>query len=168
MKSVDWKRQTSPEVKTAMVEQEIWIIGTDPPCPRCGRLTEMVKDIVSSAGLQADVRHLAYDCREARDFAAGLGLEPGTAKDVAQRIEVDVDWEKVFSMTALPLAQASGCCGEQAFAPWSPELDEALKPCQEKAAGAGILMTPVLIVDGVLKHSGSVPSVEQIRSWIME
>ena len=67
-----------------MTTEENWIIGTEPPCPRCDYLTRMVKDIVTTAGTAASVRHLAYICNAARQFAASLGLQPGTAKDVAR------------------------------------------------------------------------------------
>jgi hypothetical protein len=30
----------------------------------------------------------------------------------------------------------------------------------------GVLMTPALVVDGVLKAAGKVPKVEEIQDWI--
>jgi protein-disulfide isomerase len=30
----------------------------------------------------------------------------------------------------------------------------------------GVLMTPALVVDGVVKISGKVPKVEEIKGWI--
>jgi hypothetical protein len=59
-----------------MATEEIWIIGTEPPCPRCVYLTRVVKDIVTTAGVPASVRHLAYICNAARRFAASLELQP--------------------------------------------------------------------------------------------
>lgn len=35
-----------------------------------------------------------------------------------------------------------------------------------KIAGYGVLMTPALVVDGVVKVSGKVPKVEEIKGWI--
>ncbi|MEJ2478143.1 MAG: hypothetical protein P8Y40_11720 [Desulfobacterales bacterium] len=81
-----------------MATEEIWIIGTEPPCPRCVYLTRVVKDIVTTAGVPASVRHLAYTCDEARQFAASLGLQPGTAKDVARIAAVDVDWKRIHAL----------------------------------------------------------------------
>jgi hypothetical protein len=62
-----------------MHAQEIWIIGTERPCPRCDYLTRMVRDVVSELGMQAPVRHLGYIWKAARRFAAGCCLGPGTA-----------------------------------------------------------------------------------------
>jgi len=45
-------------------------------------------------------------------------------------------------------------------------MDEALRTCQEQAESVGILMTPIMVVEGEVKHHGSVPSVEQIRLWL--
>jgi hypothetical protein len=150
-----------------MTDREIWVIGTEPPCPRCGHLTRMVQEIVAENGLDVRVRHLAYTDDAAADFAATLGLIPGTAKDVAKKTTVDVDWERVFSLVTPPPEPAPNmCCGDDT-APWTPELDEALRPCREKAVEAGILMTPVLVVAGEMKHSGSVPEREQVRDWIV-
>ncbi len=149
-----------------MADREIWVIGTEPPCPRCGRLTQMVHEIVAQTGVDVRVRHLAYTDSQAAAFAASLGLSPGTAKDVAKKVTVDVNWEKVYSLVAPPPEPAENiCCGNDS-APWTPELDDALRPCQEKAVEAGVLMTPVLVVDGQLQHSGSVPDMDRVREWI--
>jgi hypothetical protein len=59
-----------------MTTEENWIIEAEPPCPRCDYLTRMVKDIVTTAGVPASVRHLAYICNAARRFAASLELQP--------------------------------------------------------------------------------------------
>jgi hypothetical protein len=49
---------------------------------------------------------------------------------------------------------------------WSPKMDELLRPYQLKAESVGMLMTPILVVFGEMKHHGSVPSIEQIKSWL--
>jgi hypothetical protein len=81
-----------------MNAQEIWIIGTEPPCPRCDYLTRMVQDVVRDLGLTVSVRHMSYTGEEARRFAAACGLEPGTAKDDARKAAVDIDWDKVHAL----------------------------------------------------------------------
>jgi hypothetical protein len=150
--------------------EEIWIIGTDPPCPRCGYLTKMTHQVINELGLSLRVRHLAFTDPEAREFASSLGLTPGTAKDVAKLISVNVDWERVYELTtpqegSEKQVDVQTCCGPEAVG-WTPELDEILRPCEEAAVGAGILMTPVLVVAGELKHKGSVPRAERVQSWI--
>jgi small redox-active disulfide protein 2 len=36
----------------------------------------------------------------------------------------------------------------------------------QKIMGYGVLSTPALVVDGVVKVTGKVPKVEQIKEWI--
>ena len=149
-----------------MVSKEVLIIGTEPPCPRCDYLTQMVKDIVSTLGIQADVRHLAYTDHEAKRFGESLGLQPGTAKDVARIASVDVNWDQVYTLIDTDNGESS-CCST-AGGKWSPALDLALRPCEQMAHKVGILMTPVLIMGGQLLHQGSVPDRETVIHWIKE
>lgn len=51
---------------------------------------------------------------------------------------------------------------------WTFELDEVLRPFENQARVAGIMMTPVLIINGELKHQGSVPSLSKINEWLFE
>jgi protein-disulfide isomerase len=155
-----------------MENEAIWIIGTDPPCPRCDYLTRMVQDIVATEEVAAPVRHVAYTEERAKQFAASLGLEPGTAKDVARKAAVPMDWDRVYALiedagTGAAADREPECC-PTAAAKWSPQLDEALRPCQQAAPKAGILMTPVLVVAGRLVHQGSVPERDRVASWIRE
>jgi hypothetical protein len=155
-----------------MDAQEIWIIGTEPPCPRCDYLTRMVKDVVSDLGLPVSVRHLNYKGEEARRFATTYGLEPGTAKDVARKLSIGVDWGKVHAIIGdLDHADSASCkesCCSTIASRWSPELDELLRPCETKSHDAGIMMTPVLVVGGRCVHQGSVPSRGQVEQWTSE
>ena len=147
-----------------MVSKKILIIGTEPPCPRCDYLTQMVKDIVSTLRIQADVRHLAYTDQEAKQFGESIGLQPGTAKDVARIASVDVNWNRVHTLIDTNNSESS-CCST-AGAKWSPALDQALRPCEQMAHKAGIMMTPVLIMGGQLLHQGSVPDRDTVMHWI--
>lgn len=149
-----------------MTPGEIWIIGTEPPCPRCDYLTRMVKDIVAASGVPATVRHLSYTSEEARRFGSSLGLEPGTAKDVARKTGVEVDWDRIHTLID-GNDRESTCCATAANQ-WSPALDEALRPCECVAPNAGILMTPALVVGGRLIHQGSVPDRQKVRGWIQD
>jgi hypothetical protein len=156
-----------------MNEQEIWVIGTEPPCPRCGYLSGMVKDVLSDLQLPVSVRHLGYTDKEARQFAATYGLEPGTAKDVACKAAVDIDWEKVHALIDVPdsagnISPKESCCPTTIGARWSSELDELLRPCEIKSRDAGIMMTPVLVVGGRCVHQGSVPAREQVVRWVKD
>jgi hypothetical protein len=154
-----------------MQQNEIWVIGTDPPCPRCDYLTRMVNDlVVNELHLPVKLKHIAYTSSEAKKFAASLGLEPGTAKDVAGLVETGINWDKVHRLIDVPpnssMKDSQCSCCQSVGAKWTPELDEALRPCQMKAVEVGIMMTPVLVIAGELKHQGSVPTREQVRMWI--
>lgn len=153
-----------------MHRDEILVIGTEPPCPRCDYLTRMVQDIVNTMGLTRTVRHFDYTSDEAHRIAAEFSLVPGTAKDVARIAGLAIDWNTVQELIANPGERSDAlsekkCCAITA-AQWSPALDEALSPCERKARESGILMTPILIVNGRLVHQGSVPSREQTENWI--
>jgi Thioredoxin domain len=50
---------------------------------------------------------------------------------------------------------------------WTPELDALLDPCREAADSLGFYMTPILVVNGIVKHHGSVSTVEQIGEWLV-
>jgi small redox-active disulfide protein 2 len=118
------------------------------------------------------VRHLSYTGEEARRFAAASGLEPGTAKDVARKASVDIDWKKVYDLIEVPgskdgASRDESCCPTMA-ARWSPELDDLLRPCEIRAREAGIMMTPVLVIGGRCVHQGSVPGREQVVQWVKD
>ena len=150
-------------------ENEVWIIGTDPPCPRCHHLTNMVHDLVNELDLSIRVRHLSFTDKDAVEFAGAMDLVPGTAKAVAQKGQIDMDWQQIHALVGIPEKALEGkeepvCC--PAVAQWTPELDELLRPCQEQALSLGIMMTPVLVISGRVHHQGSVPSREQTKTWL--
>lgn len=153
-----------------MSTEEIWIIGTDPPCPRCDYLNQMVVDIVNDLYLPVSVRHIGYTSTEAHQLAKTKGLVPGTAKDVSKKLGITMDWPAIYKMidTAVltePGSRQFQCCPSVA-AKWTPELDEALRPCEVQAMEAGIMMTPVLVINGKPVHQGCVPDASQTRNWI--
>ncbi|EFK05256.1 putative redox-active disulfide protein 2 [delta proteobacterium NaphS2] len=152
-------------------ENEIWVIGTEPPCPRCHHLSAMVHELASELGLSIRIRHLAYTEAEAMTFATEMRLEPGTAKDVARKGDISIDWSRVYQLAKVPPqaveeAPEDVCC--PSVAPWTPELDEILRPCEERALDLGIMMTPVLVLSGRIFHQGSVPSKEKTRDWLIQ
>jgi hypothetical protein len=117
--------------------------------------------------LSVNVRHLVYSDSEARKFAESIGKDTGTAKHVADKAGVDVDWDHVHEVIKDPPSRPEDFDEIDGIArQWSPEMDEELRPCQERADSVGILMTPILVVNGEVKHHGSVPSLEQLRSWL--
>jgi len=151
---------------------EAWVIGLEPPCPRCAYLTGLVHDLVGQLGLLCRVRHLDIGKPEARAVAESKGLKLGTAKDVARICGLSVDWDEIARRIAGKPAGAQepaacGCGGSPADR-WSPEFDEILRPCELRAEEAGIMMTPILVVDGVVRHRGSVPDRARVAQWLRD
>jgi hypothetical protein len=144
----------------------ILIIGTQPPCPRCKLLTKVVTVKVKELGINAEVKHLAYTDTEAKEFAEKLGLEPGTASLVAKRMNVEIDNSKKIVPNLNTEFNVE--YEDYSYTNWSYELDEHLRLYENKAKEVGILMTPSLIINGKLKHSGSVPRLAQIEEWLLD
>ena len=146
---------------------EVWIIGVDPPCPRCDLTSQRAERLVKEIGSSVKVRNLVYSDLEAREFAKSIGKELGTAKDVARKAGVKIETTHLSAIYKNPPSKPEDIdIIDGPARRWSPEFDEALRPCQERAESVGLLMTPIVIVDGEVKHHGSVPTVEQLRSWI--
>ena len=132
---------------------EVAVIGTDPPCLRCNLLVQRVYEVADENRLLVNIRRLPFQSAEAKILAEEFQKKMGSAKDVARHGSVEVDWGRVAGLMQQP---------------WSPALDEELRPCQELADKIQILMTPVLIVNGRLKHHGSVPDPDRILAWLKE
>ncbi|MBD3317445.1 MAG: hypothetical protein GF344_16775 [Chitinivibrionales bacterium] len=146
-----------------MAPIEIIIIGTKPPCPRCALMGALVTDYVRRNAVDATINHIGFDSSEARSIASTLGLETGTAKHVAAGLNMNVDWNAVYGLIANPPPRVHPVdTTDETARKWSPELDESLKCCQDRAREAGILMTPVLVVNGEVRHEGDVPSLEDL------
>jgi protein-disulfide isomerase len=132
---------------------EVIVIGSEPPCIRCSRLVQLVNEASEEIGLPVRVKSMGFQSPEAQGLAANWQRELGTARDVARKGAADVDWGLVAGLMKKE---------------WSPDLDRELRPCQELADKIQILMTPVLIVNGKLKHHGSVPAQARIQAWLEE
>ena len=87
------------------MENEIWIIGVDPPCPRCDLTRQRAERLAKEMGTSLNVRHLIYSDSEARAFGESIGKELGTAKDVAQKAGVEIDWNHVAEVHKDPPSQ---------------------------------------------------------------
>jgi len=147
---------------------KIIIIGTQPPCARCQILTNVVSAKVIELGINAEVKHLSYSDEESKTLARTLGLETGTAKDVAKRIGVEIIIEKISGIIRNDLLVENSEYQDYNNCNWSFELDEFLKPFENRALESGILMTPVLIINRQIKSSGSIPRIDKIKEWLGE
>lgn len=149
------------------MSKEVWIIGVASPCPRCDLLRQRVERLMKEAETSVGIKKIVYTEPEAVEFAASIGKVPGTSMDIAQRAGIKIDWKRYASVLKNPPSHPEDIDVIDGPArQWSPELDEILRPFQEKAGSVGVLMTPIVVVDGEVKHHGSVPTIEQIRSWL--
>jgi len=127
---------------------EILIIGTEPPCVRCGRVFELVREVADEMeGEGVMVRKISYESEEAKHYG-----KVGTAHDIAEWASVPIDIDKLTKMAGV----------------WSEELEKELMPYKDKAEALGYLMTPVLAINGRLKVIGVVPSKNEIRELIRQ
>jgi hypothetical protein len=123
---------------------KITVIGVVPPCPRCQRIYDLALEAAEELGMPVEMKKLAYDMDEAQKYG-----KVGTAHDVAEWAEMEIDWSRIRSIVT------EG---------WSKELDEVMMPCARKAEEQGWLMTPVLILDGKVAFMGYVPEKEDIKA----
>lgn len=156
------------QIITNSIMHSITIIGVDPPCPRCKLLGNVIDAKVKEMKINAVVKHWVYTDAEAKEFAQSIGLTTGTAKDVARALNEVIDSSRLSAIINNKSLAMNTEFGEYNNCNWSPDLDEFLSPFQLQAKECGILMTPILIVNGEVKHQGSVPSLSMINKWLSE
>ena len=143
---------------------EVLVIGTSPPCPRCDLLLRRVEEVEAESKLDLAVSHRSFGEPEVVALGEKLGRRIGTAKQVAEVSGIPMRWHQITDLIARS-KKTAGAKAAPADA-WTPELDALLEPCQNAADSVGYFMTPILVVDGEVKHHGSVPTKEQIRGWL--
>ncbi len=146
----------------------IVVVGTHPPCSRCRLLSNVVAAVAAEFGLDASVKHLSYTSEEARGYAIRNGLVPGTAKDVSMATGIEIDHNALADFLSASAPDDGGEFGKYNDCGWTIGLDEMLRPLEKIAKEAGIMMTPALIINGTIKHQGSMPALPEIRKWLME
>ena len=150
---------------------EIIVIGTIPPCPRCKLLTDIVTEKAKVLESIVNIRHISYTSEEAAKLAERAGLKPGTAKDVAKITGEDINLEKMPKASELPESDYIKNLEPEMkiFESLFREvyiLDNWLRKFENRAKDVGILMTPVLVVDGEIKYNGSVPDINFIEDLL--
>lgn len=147
---------------------EIIIIGTNPPCPRCDLVSLRVEETVeeNALGSLVEITHLAYSEAEAIKIGEKLGRKLGTAKHVAAEGGLEFDKE-AFNCWTEERINAVEVINRPADI-WNQALDDLLAKYQAMAESVSYLMTPILIVNGEVKHHGSVPARDRILQWIKE
>lgn len=142
--------------------KDILVIGTDPQCPRCKLLSNIMGDMNERYGWAASVRHCAFDTDEAQSVAKELGLWANTAKEVAILSDKPMDKERINKLCSEVTMDPSSEWAELNDCNWSQALDDEIRPYQEVAREVGILMTPILVVDGQVLWEGSVPDRKKL------
>ena len=145
---------------------EIIVIGTNPPCPRCGLLTSVLKEKITELNINANVRHLCYTDVEAKSFAKKIGLETGTAKDVSKKLGIPINIEGMQELIIDNSSEENFEYKKYNQNNWSSELDKFLREFEKKAIRAKILMTPILVINNQIIHSGSVPRLSYIENLL--
>ena len=120
-----------------------------------------------------EIHHIAYTSEKAQEIALSFGLTPGTAKDVARVAGRPLDLADPLSM--------DDTLDEADYANFPKELldlhqmmkevailDHRLRPFEHIALDYGIMMTPVLLINGEVKHQGSVPPLTAIDQWLLQ
>jgi hypothetical protein len=144
---------------------DVLIIGTNPPCPRCDLLILRVHEVAEASEQPVEMRHAFFDSAEAAAVGQAANRRVGTPKHVSAETGIQVDWDQVAGL----VEEQRRVVGAEARAAqtWTPALDALFDPCRGAAEAVGFLMTPILVVNGAVKHHGSVPTVEQIREWLV-
>ena len=147
---------------------EILIIGTRPPCPRCDLLGLWVDEILAGEGLNRDVKvkHLSFNDPEIAAFSRERKMKVGTAKHVAIEAGIHLDKKAIDTWFEKRKAELEHYTRPADL--WDEELDHLLAECQQVAESVSYLMTPVLVINGVVMHHGSVPARTDVVKWILE
>jgi len=122
------------------------IIGVVPPCPRCQQIYDLTVEAVSELGAKAEIKKIAYYSDETKKYG-----RVGTAHDIAEWAQMKIEWSKIWDIAA------EG---------WSPELDNLMMPCKERAEIEGWFMTPILLLDDKVLVMGYVPNKDYIKAAI--
>ena len=154
--------------KKAKMIRNIVIIGTDPKCPRCELIFDVMTKKNVEMGIDANIYHLSYLSDEVKNYAQASGLVFGTAKDVARLAAMEIDNEKITDVIDNFETDVTCEFNQYNNCKWSMELDNLLKPYEEKAKEIGVVMTPVIIINDEIKYQGSVPTISQIDEWLLE
>jgi hypothetical protein len=144
---------------------DVLVIGTDPPCPRCDLLTLRAQEATEGLTMPATFRHVVYFSDEAVAIGRAANRTLGTPTHVAEAAGIAMEWgrrDELVEERRKIMAE-----GSRPAELWTPALDAFLEPCRAAAEPAGFMMTPILVVNGKVKHHGSVPTVEEIRDWLL-
>lgn len=143
---------------------EIIIVGARHPCIRCITTKKYAQEVAEQYPGKVVVKYVTPDSDEAKRLGKvedgyHIARKEGVQEDHEgiERINREIEELRKDEQKNWALIQQK-----------MQELEEKLKPVKEKAAEAQYLMTPVVAINGVVKHAGSVSSKEAILAWVQE
>lgn len=127
----------------------------------------IIKSKLVELEIDAAYTHMAYTTDESAILAEKHGLRPGTAKTVAEVLHEEVDSDAFTSLLKSYRSNPESPYARYNDCNWSVQMDELLRPFELRAKKAGIIMTPVLIINGEIVHQGSVPEIGLLDQWLL-
>lgn len=143
---------------------EIIVIGPETPCIRCTTAYSRAAAIAEQVP-EADV-HTRKSHVHSPDIEKYGKVECGHEIESVGNVYPDFDHMKRIFAEADPL-EAEADKNAEEIDRLLVELDEVLSPVRRRAEELGYLMTPVVIVNDKVKSAGYVPSLQQLRDWVV-
>ena len=143
---------------------EVLVIGPEPPCIRCNTLHRLANEVREDFPGKVEVRRVSAHSEEAGKYGK---IEGG--HHIADNFNIAHNHERIESlMKEINELKEDAEKNEGLIHEKFKAIDEELRPIKEKAREVGILITPVLIVNGKIKSMDYVPDRGLIRKWIEE
>ncbi len=122
------------------------VVGPNPPCIRCRRILKLLREIKSEEGLDIEITHVAAGSEESEKYG---------------RI---VDSHVFLDSLGVDTSKLDRLFEKRDF----KGIDNWLAPYAEKAKEKGVMLTPVIVVNGKVKSVCTVPEKEELRKLIRE
>jgi len=142
---------------------EIIVIGPNPPCIRCSTTAKRAKRVAERIlGNQMHFRYILLP-----DPAAEQYGKVACGREIEEIGNVRPDFDHMHRLLhQLDLLESDQESNAAEIDRLLRELDEVLTPVRAKAEELGYLMTPVLLINGLAKSAGYVPSEADIERWV--
>ena len=143
---------------------EVLVIGPEPPCIRCNTLHMLATEVKEDFPGNVEVRRISAHSEEAGRYGK---IEGG--HHIAETFNISHNHKRIESlMKEINELKKDEKKNEELINEKFKAIDKELKPIKEKAREVGILMTPVLVVNGKIKSMDYVPAKGLIRKWVEE
>nr|MDO8082599.1 thioredoxin family protein [Candidatus Freyarchaeota archaeon] len=122
------------------------VIGPYPPCIRCRRISKLFKEIKREDNANIELTHVFAGSEEAERYGKIVDTHIFLDSIGVETEELDALFEKRDFKA----------------------IDEWLKPYVERAKEKGLILTPVIVMNGKVKTFGRVPKKEELRKMVRE